>query len=170
MLGRPKDNATREGAVGVGGACPDSWDRTGLQRIDQRAALVTRGLGTFEETAGSIGAAGGASTLAYGDTVKPPEAVSDLVEQAPSAQDADLPPSVPQTPSVRMPDASLPPPPTANPPTHGGVRTGTARREPHGIGLALVRDIAQAHDGEIAGTSEPGQGATFTLTLPAERG
>ena len=34
-------------------------------------------------------------------------------------------------------------------------------------GLALVREIAQAHDGDITVTSNPGQGATFTLTLPA---
>ena len=46
-------------------------------------------------------------------------------------------------------------------------QTGTARREPYGIGLALVREIAQAHGGDIAVSSTPGQGATFTLTVPA---
>jgi signal transduction histidine kinase len=51
--------------------------------------------------------------------------------------------------------------------SHGANHTGTARREPHGIGLALVRDIAHAHGGDIAVTTAPGRGATFTLTLPA---
>jgi signal transduction histidine kinase len=50
---------------------------------------------------------------------------------------------------------------------HGDSHTGTARRRPYGIGLALVREIAQAHDGDIAIASVPGRGATFTLTLPA---
>ena len=51
--------------------------------------------------------------------------------------------------------------------SHGANHTGTARREPYGIGLALVREIAQAHRGDIAVISTPGQGATFTLTVPA---
>jgi signal transduction histidine kinase len=33
--------------------------------------------------------------------------------------------------------------------------------------LALVREIVHAHAGEITVTSKPGEGATFTLTLPA---
>jgi diguanylate cyclase (GGDEF)-like protein len=36
-----------------------------------------------------------------------------------------------------------------------------------GLGLALVQDLIQRHGGVIAVTSEPGQGTTFTLTLPA---
>jgi signal transduction histidine kinase len=50
--------------------------------------------------------------------------------------------------------------------SHGVDHTG-ARRQPYGIGLALVREIAQAHDGDITVESTPGHGATFTLTLPA---
>ena len=51
--------------------------------------------------------------------------------------------------------------------SHGAAHTGRAGREPHGIGLALVSEIAQAHHGDIAVTTAPGQGATFTLTVPA---
>lgn len=51
--------------------------------------------------------------------------------------------------------------------THGTEHTGRADRAPYGIGLALVREIVHAHAGEITVTSKPGEGATFTLTLPA---
>jgi signal transduction histidine kinase len=51
--------------------------------------------------------------------------------------------------------------------SHGAEHTSRAGREPYGIGLALVREIADAHGGDVAVASTPGEGATFTLTLPA---
>ncbi|MCX2929128.1 HAMP domain-containing sensor histidine kinase [Mycobacterium sp. CVI_P3] len=50
---------------------------------------------------------------------------------------------------------------------HGTEHTTRTGRESYGIGLALVREIAQAHGGEVTATSTPGQGATFALTVPA---
>lgn len=37
-----------------------------------------------------------------------------------------------------------------------------------GMGLSVAREIVRAHDGEIQVESEPGEGVTFTLILPAE--
>jgi signal transduction histidine kinase len=50
--------------------------------------------------------------------------------------------------------------------SHGGEHSGRRQREPHGIGLALVKEIVVAHGGDIAVTSAPERGATFTVTLP----
>lgn len=36
----------------------------------------------------------------------------------------------------------------------------------YGLGLAIARDIAQAHKGAIAVTSTAQEGTTFTLRLP----
>ena len=53
--------------------------------------------------------------------------------------------------------------------SHGQSHTSTAGRRRYGIGLALVRETALAHHGEVSVAETPGGGATFTLTLPAAK-
>jgi signal transduction histidine kinase len=38
-----------------------------------------------------------------------------------------------------------------------------------GLGLALVRQVARYHGGEVAYTPRPGGGSRFEVTLPAQR-
>jgi two-component system, OmpR family, sensor histidine kinase BaeS len=35
-----------------------------------------------------------------------------------------------------------------------------------GIGLSVAAELARAHGGDLAASSEPGHGTTMTLTLP----
>jgi len=50
---------------------------------------------------------------------------------------------------------------------HGNHQGSTTGRRRYGIGLALVREIAHAHRGDIHFGQTAGGGATFTLTIPA---
>jgi signal transduction histidine kinase len=43
---------------------------------------------------------------------------------------------------------------------------GTGSRRHFGLGLALVREVVQAHHGSVEAGPTPGGGATFTVTLP----
>ncbi|NEO28416.1 MAG: HAMP domain-containing histidine kinase, partial [Kamptonema sp. SIO4C4] len=45
-------------------------------------------------------------------------------------------------------------------------RQGSNKRSGHGLGLHLSRQILQTHQGDLAVRSQPGQGTTFTITLP----
>jgi signal transduction histidine kinase len=51
--------------------------------------------------------------------------------------------------------------------SHGYRHTVTGGPRRYGIGLALVREIAHAHGGDISVAQTPGGGATFTLSMPA---
>jgi signal transduction histidine kinase len=46
---------------------------------------------------------------------------------------------------------------------------GARRSEGAGLGLAIVRVIAQAHHGSLELRSRPGAGATFTIAIPADQ-
>ena len=47
--------------------------------------------------------------------------------------------------------------------------TTDAARDGTGLGLAIVKTVIEAHGGSIRAESPPGEGATFTLTLPLRR-
>jgi signal transduction histidine kinase len=48
-----------------------------------------------------------------------------------------------------------------------GTAASAANVKGSGVGLAMVRHIVAAHGGEISVVSEPGEGSTFTILLPA---
>jgi signal transduction histidine kinase len=45
-------------------------------------------------------------------------------------------------------------------------RSETQTRRGSGVGLALVRHVAEAHGGRITVESRPGEGSRFTLWIP----
>jgi light-regulated signal transduction histidine kinase (bacteriophytochrome) len=45
---------------------------------------------------------------------------------------------------------------------------GNAEYPGTGVGLAIVQKVVESHDGYICAKGEPGNGATFTVYLPAE--
>jgi signal transduction histidine kinase len=51
-----------------------------------------------------------------------------------------------------------------------GTAAAAANVKGSGVGLAMVRHIVAAHGGEISVVSEPGEGSTFTILLPAGEG
>lgn len=48
-------------------------------------------------------------------------------------------------------------------------KTGQAAASGHGIGLAVTRQIVDAHDGTIAAQSEYGNGTTVIIVLPCHK-
>lgn len=54
-------------------------------------------------------------------------------------------------------------------PFHRVESEGAPHAEGAGLGLAIVRQLARAHGGDVHVTSEPGAGSTFTVRLPAAR-
>jgi signal transduction histidine kinase len=47
-------------------------------------------------------------------------------------------------------------------------RSGHRRSDGAGLGLSIVRAIAEAHGGRVELDSQAGRGATFTVVLPVD--
>lgn len=71
---------------------------------------------------------------------------------------------------VRDEGTGLPPAVKANiyQPFPLGRAKGTAKERSNGLGLMIVKQIVDAHRGDIQFESEPGAGTTFSVTLPFE--
>lgn len=54
-------------------------------------------------------------------------------------------------------------------PFYRGRRATAEQIQGTGLGLSLVKKIAEAHDGSVTVTSRPGHGASFVVRLPAAR-
>jgi two-component system, OmpR family, sensor histidine kinase KdpD len=52
-------------------------------------------------------------------------------------------------------------------PFYRGRDAGAAARDGSGLGLAIVKGFVEANGGEIELESLPGQGTSFTVSLPA---
>ena len=46
---------------------------------------------------------------------------------------------------------------------------GRSEYEGSGVGLSVCRKIVERHSGSITATSAPGEGATFTISLPVKQ-
>jgi signal transduction histidine kinase len=55
-------------------------------------------------------------------------------------------------------------------PFYRGRRAVDRQVQGNGLGLSLVKRIAEAHGGRVRVTSVPGEGATFTIAVPAASG
>ena len=61
-------------------------------------------------------------------------------------------------------------PPVLHLPFRRGVEGDAAAHRSSGLGLFVVRRIAEAHGGEVTVDSAPGRGTTFTVSLPQNGG
>jgi PAS domain S-box-containing protein len=54
-------------------------------------------------------------------------------------------------------------------PYRSGAQSARGSSDSMGLGLFIVREIVRAHGGDVSVASEPGQGTTFTVRVPARR-
>jgi two-component system sensor histidine kinase ChvG len=119
--------------------------------VEPRLDSLVRNL--VDNAASFAGADGEVRVTVRADHEEPPQAVLEVSDTGPGIAEKDLP---------RMFERFF----TTRAVVNGNAEPSARKQKGTGLGLALVKAVAEAHGGTVSALSSPGAGATFRVTLP----